>query len=41
MYEQQRDQMAGQAFNIESTVFALESIKDTQATVSMVLLLIN
>lgn len=34
MYEQQRDQMAGQAFNIESTNFALESIKDTQTTVA-------
>ena len=34
MYEQQRDQMAGQAFNIESTVFALDSIKDTQISVS-------
>jgi len=34
MYEQQRDQMAGQAFNVESTAFALESIKDTQTTVA-------
>ena len=33
MYEQQRDQMAGQAFNIEQTSFAIDSIKDTQTTV--------
>ena len=33
MYEQQRDQMAGQAFNIEQTSFAIDSIKDTHATV--------
>ena len=33
MYEQQRDQMAGQAFNVEQTSFAIESIKDTQTTV--------
>lgn len=34
MYEAQRDQMAGQAFNVEQTAFAIESIKDTQTTVS-------
>lgn len=34
MYEQQRDQMAGQSFNIEQTSFAIESIKDTQTTVA-------
>ena len=34
MYEQQRDQMAGQAFNIEQTSFAIDSIKDTQTTVA-------
>lgn len=33
MYESQRDQMAGQAFNIEQTAFAIESIKDTQTTI--------
>eukprot|EP01006_Ploeotia_vitrea_P025788 TRINITY_DN58680_c0_g1_i1.p1 TRINITY_DN58680_c0_g1~~TRINITY_DN58680_c0_g1_i1.p1 ORF type:complete len:227 (-),score=23.48 TRINITY_DN58680_c0_g1_i1:22-702(-) len=34
MYEQQRDQLAGQAFNVESTVFALDSVKDTQLTIA-------
>ncbi|KAJ1458560.1 Snf7 family [Pelagophyceae sp. CCMP2097] len=33
MYEQQRDQMAGQAFNIEQTNFAIDSVKDTITTV--------
>lgn len=33
MYEQQRDQMAGQQFNIEQTSFAIDSIKDTATTV--------
>lgn len=33
MYEQQRDQMAGQQFNIEQTTFAIDSIKDTATTV--------
>mmetsp|Transcript_20126 Transcript_20126/g.58864 ORF Transcript_20126/g.58864 Transcript_20126/m.58864 type:complete len:231 (-) Transcript_20126:125-817(-) len=33
MYEQQRDQMAGQAFNIEQTAFAIDSIKDSQIAV--------
>lgn len=34
MYEGQRDQMAGQQFNIEQTGFAIDSIKDTATTVS-------
>ncbi|CAM9160390.1 unnamed protein product [Chrysoparadoxa australica] len=34
MYEQQRDQLAGQQFNIEQASFAMDSIKDTQDTVS-------
>ena len=34
MYEQQRDQLAGQQFNIEQTSFAIDSIKDTQETVA-------
>jgi charged multivesicular body protein 5 len=33
MYENQRDQLAGQQFNIEQTSFAIDSIKDTQTTV--------
>ncbi len=33
MYETQRDQMAGAAFNVEQTAFAIESVKDTQTTV--------
>ena len=34
MYEQQRDQLAGQAFNVEQTAFAIDSVKDTQTTVA-------
>ncbi|CAN0014268.1 unnamed protein product [Discosporangium mesarthrocarpum] len=34
MYEQQRDQMAAQQFNIEQTSFAIDSVKDTQTTVA-------
>eukprot|EP00904_Undaria_pinnatifida_P004136 jgi/Undpi1/13723/HiC_scaffold_9.g03376.m1 len=34
MYEQQRDQVAGQQFNIEQTSFAIDSIKDTATTVA-------
>lgn len=34
MYEQQRDQLASQAFNIDQTVFAIETVKSTQLTVS-------
>ncbi len=33
MYEQQRDQLAGQAFNVEQTNFAIDSVKDTLTTV--------
>merc|ERR1719420_1679384 len=33
MYENQRDQLAGQAFNVEQTNFAIESVKDTLTTV--------
>lgn len=33
-YEQQRDQLMGQQFNLDQTAFALESIKDTQTTVA-------
>ena len=33
MYEGQRDQMLGQAFNIEQTAFAIDSVKDTQVSV--------
>jgi len=33
MYEQQRDQMAAQSFNIEQTAFAIDSIKDSQVAV--------
>ena len=33
MYEQQRDAMAGQAFNIEQTSFAIDSAKDIQTSV--------
>jgi len=33
MYEQQRDQLAGQQFNMEQTVFSLETVKTTQTTV--------
>mmetsp|Transcript_23134 Transcript_23134/g.74412 ORF Transcript_23134/g.74412 Transcript_23134/m.74412 type:complete len:232 (-) Transcript_23134:123-818(-) len=33
MYEQQRDQLAGQAFNIEQTNFTIDSVKDTITTV--------
>lgn len=35
MYEGQRDQMAGQQFNIEQTGFAIDSIKDTATTASV------
>ena len=33
MYESQRDQLAGQAFNVEQTSFAIDSVKDTLTTV--------
>lgn len=35
MYEQQRDQLANQQFNIDQTAFALETIKSTQETVKV------
>lgn len=34
MYENQRDQMANQQFNIDQTSFAIDSIRDAQTTVS-------
>jgi len=34
MYEQQRDQLAGQAFNVEQTAFAIESVQNTQVTIA-------
>jgi len=34
MYETQRDQLSNQAFNIEQTVFAIETVKSTQITVA-------
>lgn len=34
MYEQQRDNMAAQAFNIDQTAFTIDSVKDTQTTVA-------
>jgi charged multivesicular body protein 5 len=34
MYEKQRDQLAGQAFNVEQTSFAIDSVKDTQTTIA-------
>ena len=34
MYETQRDQLAGQQFNIEQAGFAIESAKDTVTTVA-------
>ena len=33
MYESQRDQLANQAFNIDQTAFAIETVKNTQVTV--------
>ncbi len=34
MYESQRDQLAGQQFNIESASFAIDSAKDTVTTIA-------
>jgi charged multivesicular body protein 5 len=34
MYEQQRDQLSGQLFNIDQTAFAIETVKSTQVTVA-------
>jgi charged multivesicular body protein 5 len=33
-YEQQRDQLSGQMFNLDQTAYALDTIKDTQTTVA-------
>ena len=35
MYEQQRDQMQGQQFNIDQTSFAIETVRSTQVTVAV------
>jgi charged multivesicular body protein 5 len=34
MYEQQRDQLSAQSFNVAQTAFAIESVKDTQTTIA-------
>lgn len=34
MYEQQRDQLANQQFNVDQTSFAISTVKDTQTTVA-------
>lgn len=34
MYEQQRDMVAGQQFNLDSTAFMMDSVKDTQTVVA-------
>eukprot|EP00602_Paraphysomonas_sp_CaronLab_P002264 CAMPEP_0185031374 /NCGR_PEP_ID=MMETSP1103-20130426/18819_1 /TAXON_ID=36769 /ORGANISM="Paraphysomonas bandaiensis, Strain Caron Lab Isolate" /LENGTH=177 /DNA_ID=CAMNT_0027566887 /DNA_START=211 /DNA_END=744 /DNA_ORIENTATION=- len=34
MYEQQRDQLAGQAFNLDQAAFAMETVKDTHQTIA-------
>jgi charged multivesicular body protein 5 len=34
MYEQQRDQLSAQQFNVDQTSFAIDTIKSTQTTVS-------
>jgi charged multivesicular body protein 5 len=34
MYEAQRDSLANQQFNIDQTAFAINTVKDTQVTVS-------
>lgn len=34
MYEQQRDQLANQQFNVDQTAFAISSVKDAQTTVA-------
>lgn len=34
MYEAQRDQLANQQFNVDQTSFAIDTVKDTQSTVS-------
>jgi Snf7 len=35
MYESQRDQLAGQQFNIEQTSFTVDSIRDTQVLLNL------
>jgi charged multivesicular body protein 5 len=37
MYESQRDQLAGQQFNIEQTSFTVDSIRDTQVLICLLL----
>mmetsp|Transcript_10115 Transcript_10115/g.18896 ORF Transcript_10115/g.18896 Transcript_10115/m.18896 type:complete len:227 (+) Transcript_10115:118-798(+) len=34
MYEGQRDQLSGQQFNLDQTVFALETVKDSHTTIA-------
>lgn len=34
MYENQRDQMSAQAFNVEQTSFAIDTVKDTHVTIA-------
>jgi charged multivesicular body protein 5 len=34
MYEGQRDQLSSQSFNVERTVFAIDTVKDTQTQVA-------
>ena len=34
MFENQRDMMSAQCFNVEQTAFAIDSVKDTQTTVA-------
>ena len=34
MYEQQRDQLQGQQFNIDQTSFAIETVRSTQTSVA-------
>lgn len=34
MYENQRDQLSAQAFNIDQTSFAIDTVKNTQTTVA-------
>lgn len=34
MYEQQKDQLANQQFNLDQTNFAISTVKDTQTTIA-------
>jgi ABC-type protease/lipase transport system fused ATPase/permease subunit len=34
MYEQQKDQMSNQQFNLDQTAFAIDTVKSTQVTVA-------